>query len=110
MNTGTKDTQTVQDTSEQKKPGPLAARVRKTETKTEVKVEEKPAPPVKKPKKPMKRLRVFNGFDEKGFHPTMVFQLIRREDGAVVSIEQQWCHKKTDEPEWREIKAKEQEL
>jgi len=88
-------------------PGPLARRkkaepclaplsTQKTPVQKKV-----PAPPTlpapKKKKKPYKRLRMFDSFDEKNYHPTLSLEW----QGGVLM--QKWRHKKTDEPEWRPV-------
>ena len=79
--------------------GPLTARLRKPESVQEIVTEPAPA---KKKKPPPKLLKIFDGFDERGYHPTMMLRLERR-DGVVVGIQQQWRHRETDEAEWREV-------
>ena len=83
--------------------GPLAARLKKPEPAAEpVPVPVAEPAPVKKKNPPQKRLRIFDEFDERGFHPTMMLRLVKRE-GVVVGVEQQWRHRETDEAEWREV-------
>ena len=72
------------------KPGPLATRIKK-------KPAAEPTPSKKhKPNRPtVKRLRLFSGFDDRGFHPTL--ELAWSQTGLC----QLWRHRNTDEPEWR---------
>lgn len=75
------------------KPGPLAARIKNPAAD--------PVPAKKKPKpkgKPVKRLRLFSDFDDRGFHPTL--ELAWSPDGFLCQL---WRHKDTDEPEWRTV-------
>src|SRR3990172_3037029 len=88
------------------KAGPLSSRI-KPKMPTEEKSDGSPGghanpPAPKKPKRPPpKRLMMFDGFDERGYHPTLIFRLVARQDGAVVKMQQQWRHKVSDDPEWR---------
>lgn len=66
------------------KPGPLAARIKKK--------------PPKPNRPPVKRLRFFSDFDDRGFHPTL--ELAWSPDGFLCQL---WRHKDTDEPEWRTV-------
>ena len=82
--------------------GPLSARLKKPEPVAEPEPVQA-AEPAKKKKPPPKLLKIFDGFDERGYYPTMMYRLERREDGAIVGIRQQWRHRETDEAEWREV-------
>jgi len=92
-------------------PGPLAKRIRPDKAgvwidEASVKPPKSPEPAPKKVKQPPpKRLRIFDEFDERGFHPTMMLRLVKQ-DGAITGLEQQWRHKETDEPEWRSVPCK----
>jgi len=99
--------------------GPLTARIQK---KKEAPPPPPPTPPPEPPKKKKKkikikkdpvtkepdpffhRLRMFSGFDERGFHPTVEFRPIRDSNSNIVGIKQLWRKRRSDEFEWRDMR------
>lgn len=93
--------------------GPLAARI-------QAKKEGPPPEPLKpdakqrkqmpkkdtaKKKDPFRhRLRMFNGFDEIGFHPTLELRLKRDDSGGIIGIVQMWRKRQSDDFEWRDVR------
>src|SRR3990172_1500574 len=96
------------------KAGPLSSRIKTIKMPTskqecspgyigspDVPLKTTPSAPKKPKRPPPKRLMMFDGFDERGYHPTLIFRLVARQDGAIVKMQQQWRHKVSDDPEWR---------
>jgi len=78
-------------------PGPLSKRIKPSPTPEPVAL----ATPKKPKQPPPKRLRIFDEFDERGFHPTLQLRVMVDERGGFLAMHQLWRHKDTDKPEWR---------
>ena len=84
-------------------PTPLPELPKKKKKK---KIKIKKDPVTKEPDPFFHRLRMFNGFDDGGFHPTVEFRLIRSHshDGTIIGVKQLWRKRRSDEFEWRDVK------
>lgn len=99
--------------------GPLTARI---QAKKEAPPPEPPKQEAKKqkhrPKKdPTKKkdpfrhkLRMFNGIEESGFHPTLEIRVRRDDNGNILGIKQMWRKRQSEEFEWRNVKDFDPEL
>jgi len=93
--------------------GPLTARIQK---KKEPLPESMPEPPKQKrpqakkaaPKKKhdpfYNKLRMFNGFDENKFHPTLEIRVIRDDNGNITGVKQLFRKRRSDDFEWRDAR------
>ena len=61
-------------------------------------------PVTKEPDPFFHRLRMFNGFDEGGFHPTVEFRAVRSSDYKIIGLKQLWRKRRSDEFEWRDVR------
>lgn len=99
--------------------GPLTARI---QAKKEAPPPEPPKPEAKnkkhrppkgstKKKDPFRhKLRMFNGIEQGGFHPTLEIRTVRDDNGNITGIKQMWRKRQSDEFEWRDVKGFDPEL
>jgi hypothetical protein len=92
--------------------GPLTARIQaKKETpppepqKQAKKQKPKPPKDPAKKKDPFRhKLRMFNGIEQSGFHPTLEIRMVRDDNGGITGIKQMWRKRRSDEFEWRDVR------
>jgi hypothetical protein len=98
--------------------GPLTARIQaKKEAPPEPPKPEskkqKPRPkkdPAKKKDPFRHKLRMFNGIEQGGFHPTLEIRTVRDDNGNITGIKQMWRKRRSEEFEWRNAKDFDPEL
>jgi hypothetical protein len=74
---------------------------------------QKPKPPKDQAKKkdPFRhKLRMFNGIEKGGFHPTLEIRMVRDDNGGITGIKQMWRKRQSEEFEWRDVKDFDPEL
>ncbi len=50
------------------------------------------------------KLRMFNGFDENKFHPTLEIRMVRDDNGNVTGMKQLFRKRRSDDFEWRDVR------
>lgn len=68
---------------------------------------QKPKPPKDQAKKkdPFRhKLRMFNGIEKGGFHPTLEIRTVRDDNGNITGIKQMWRKRQSDDFEWRDVR------
>jgi hypothetical protein len=86
-------------------PPPLApAQEPPKKKKKKKKIKIKKDPVTREPDPFFHRLRMFNGFDDGGFHPTVEFRVVRDDDMNITGVKQLYRKRRSDEFEWRDMK------
>lgn len=50
------------------------------------------------------KLRMFNGFDENKFHPTLEIRMVRDDNGNITGMKQLFRKRRSDDFEWRDVR------